>query len=531
MRAPLPSWSEAAVFFRLVRGIRPFVAEKITFEQAREAIRRRLKVREERFLEKLETAVFSCPSSPYFRLFEAAGCEPGDVRRLVRREGVESTLDRLRRAGVFVTWEEFKGWKPIYRGSQTFQVRAKDFDNPVVREHFTATSGGTSGRPVRVRIDIEELAEAAVNWAVCFDAHGWKDRPLVFWTPGNSGFASRYLRCMKFGFPYAKWFRINQPDNPADSFRALLLHRTLRFLAGLPAPQPAPLDRAPVVLESLLQLLEDGHKPIVNTTPSAACRLARLAGERGRSLSGVDFLLGAEPVTRVRRSIIESSEAGAVPTYGTSEAGWIGAQFPEARAADEVSVFRDAYAVIQRPEGGSSALVGHPILFTGLRRASPKVLVNTEIGDSAVIGFGRAPVSAPGYDVNLHTIRSFRKVTLWGTSFAVADLYHLVEETLPDRFGGGPHCYQLVEEEEPGGLTHLRLLISPEVRNVEETAVRQAFLAELRKRRHYYDLMVDVLSQADALRIERRNPIRTARGKLLPVLPLHHDRSGPGTSP
>ena len=230
-------------------------------------------------------------------------------------------------------------------------------------------------------------------------------------------------------------------------------------------------------------------------------------------MSGVDFLLGAEPVTRVRRSIIESSEAGAVPTYGTSEAGWIGAQFPEARAADEVSVFRDAYAVIQRPEGGSSALVGHPILFTGLRRASPKVLVNTEIGDSAVIGFGRAPVSAPGYDVNLHTIRSFRKVTLWGTSFAVADLYHLVEE------------------EEPGGLTHLRLLISPEVRNVEETAVRQAFLAELRKRRHYYDLMVDVLSQADALRIERRNPIRTARGKLLPVLPLHHDRSGPGTSP
>ena len=52
-------------------------------------------------------------------------------------------------------------------------------------------------------------------------------------------------------------------------------------------------------------------------------------------------------------------------------------------------------------------------------------------------------------------------MTLWGTSFAVADLYHLVEETLPDRFGGGPHAYQLVEEEEPGGLTHLRLLISP----------------------------------------------------------------------
>ncbi len=111
MRAPLPTWSEAAGFFRLIRGLRPLMAEKITFEQARDTIRRRMEIREERFLEKLETAVFSCPSSPYFQLLEAAGCEPGDVRRLVRREEIESTLDHLRRAGVFVTWEEFKGWK------------------------------------------------------------------------------------------------------------------------------------------------------------------------------------------------------------------------------------------------------------------------------------------------------------------------------------------------------------------------------------------------------------------------------------
>ncbi len=243
------------------------------------------------------------------------------------------------------------GWKPVCRGSQTFAVRERDFDNPVVREHYTATSGGTSGRPVRVRIDIEELAEAAANWAVCFDAHGWKDRPLVFWTPGHSGFANCYLRCLKFGFPYLKWFRTTRPDN-----LAALLHRTLQFLTGLPAPEPAPLDRAPVVLRFLLRLLEKGDKPIVNTTPSAACRLARLAGDRGLSLSGVAFLLEAEPVTRVRRSIIECSGAAAIPTYGTSEAGWIGAQFPEAREADEVSVFRDAYAVIQRPDGESSAL-------------------------------------------------------------------------------------------------------------------------------------------------------------------------------
>ncbi len=531
MRAPVPTWAEAAGFFRLIRGLGPFMAEKITFEEARETIKQRMEIREERFLEKLETAVFSRPMSPYFRLLKSAGCEPEDVRRLVRGEGIESALEKLRREGVFVSWEEFKGWNPIRRGSQTFAVRDRDFDNPVVREHFSATSGGTSGRPVRVRIDIEELAEAAVNWAVCFDAHGWKDRPLLFWTAGHSSFACRYLRCLKFGFPYLKWFRMTRPGNLADSLRASLLHRTLRFLTGLPAPEPAPLARVATVLESLLELLGKGHKPILNTAPSAASHLASLAGERGRSLSGVTFLLGAEPVTPVRRTTIESSGAAAVATYGTSEAGWIGAQFPEAREADEVSVFRDAYAVIKRPDAESSSPLGHPILFTGLRWASPKVLINTEIGDSAVIGNSKAPLAAPDYDVNLHTIRSFRKVTLWGTSFAVADLYRLLEETLPGRFGGNPHSYQLVEEEQPGGLTHLRLLISPEVGSVEERLIRKAFLAELGKMRHYYDSMVNLLSQADALRIERRDPIRTTRGKLLPVLPLHHDRSDSGGSP
>ena len=513
---------------RLILGVRPLMADTITFEQARATIRRRLETREERFLEKLETAVFSRPSSPYFRLLEGAGCRREDVRRMVRKEGIESTLDQLRRAGVFVTWEEFKGWSPIRRGSQTFPVRAEDFDNPVIREHYAATSGGTSGMPVRVRIDIQELAEAAVNWAVCFDAHGWRDRPLIFWTPGTSGFANRYLRCLKFGFPYLKWFRMARNDNLSEALRASLLHRTLRLLTGLPAPQGASLDRAATVLEFLLQLRDEGPQPIVNTTPSAACRLARLAQERGRSLSGVAFLLGAEPVTPVRRGIIEDSGALSVPTYGTSECGWIGAQFPEAGQADQVSVFRDAYAVIHRPGSDGPTPTGRPLLFTGLRRASPKVLFNTEIGDSAVLGANKAPVGAPGYDVNLHTIRSFRKVTLWGTSLAVADLYPLVEEALPARFGGGPHSYQLLEEEEPGGLTHLNLLISPEVGDVPEAEVQQVFLAELRRQRHYYDFMVNLLLKAEALRIQRRDPIRTSSGKLLPVLPLHLYRSSPG---
>jgi hypothetical protein len=43
------------------------------------------------------------------------------------------------------------------------------------------------------------------------------------------------------------------------------------------------------------------------------------------------------------------------------------------------------------------------------------------------------PAAAYGYDVRLHTIRSFRKVTVWGVTFAVADLEGIIEETLPAR--------------------------------------------------------------------------------------------------
>jgi hypothetical protein len=71
-------------------------------------------------------------------------------------------------------------------------------------------------------------------------------------------------------------------------------------------------------------------------------------------------------------------------------------------------VFRDAYAVIANPRPGTGAGPGHPLLFTSLRTAAPKVLLNAELGDSAVIegDVGDRWAQAFGYDLRLHTIRS-----------------------------------------------------------------------------------------------------------------------------
>jgi hypothetical protein len=104
-----------------------------------------MQTREATFLQKVEWAIFANPRSPYLKLFRAAGCELGDVRNLVKQEGIEGTLQLLLEAGIYATFDEFKGQTPAVRGSQTFVSRDADFDNPSITAHFQSRSGGTRG--------------------------------------------------------------------------------------------------------------------------------------------------------------------------------------------------------------------------------------------------------------------------------------------------------------------------------------------------------------------------------------------------
>src|SRR5690606_17518820 len=114
---------------------------------------------------------------------------------------------------------------------------------------------------------------------------------------------------------------------------------------------------------------------------------------------------------------------------------------------DQVRVFRDSYAVLGGSDGPS------PLLVSSLVRAAGKVLINVEIGDSAYVQqrSGDLPAREWGYDLTLHTIRSFRKITSFGVTLAVADLYPVVEEFLPRSFGGKVGDYQLVERQSAQG--------------------------------------------------------------------------------
>ena len=77
---------------------------------------------------------------------------------------------------------------------------------------------------------------------------------------------------------------------------------------------------------------------------------------------------------------------------------------------------------------------------------------------------------ALGFESHLSGIRSFEKLTGEGVSFVNTDFVQLVEEVLPQRFGGESTDYQLVEVENASGITRLKLVISPRVGAIDESA-------------------------------------------------------------
>jgi hypothetical protein len=515
------SLSHGAGWLRLMAGLPAFVRESCTLEDARAYVRARMAAREAIFLEKLDRSIFGHARSPYLALFQAAGCERGDVERLMGEQGVEGTLAELRRAGIYVTFGEFKGLEPAIRGSRTFAFRDTDFDNPLIRPHYFARSGGTRGTPTRIRLDLDFIGQSAHHWALWFAANDWLHRPLLFWWPYCTNIVTTQLRCARFGTTFSKWFYMVGPGTLGDRLATATLHALVRRVTGFPAPEFVPLSEAARVADCLVKMLEEGARPCLRTSPSAAARVSLAVLERGASLRGATFLLGAEPVTPARKKTIEDSGAEAVVTYGFSEGGTVGHQCPNPTTPDDVHILRDAYAVVAAPRAVGDESV-NALYLTALLPACPKVLLNTEIGDEAVIE--RRPCGCLfddiGYHDHLHTIRSFEKLTGEGVTFVGSDLFHVLEDVLPRRFGGGLADYQLLEEQDARGLPRYTLRVSPEVGELDERVVLQVFLTELGRLRNHYRGMTTLWEQAGSLRVERRPPLATRRGKLFPFRTL-----------
>jgi hypothetical protein len=526
---------DARMFGRFARDLGSFLRQTMSLDQARTLVQQRFAAREASFLRLVTHGIFKNPRSPYVPLLHLAGCELADLQTMVRDRGLEPTLQALRDAGVYVSFEEFKGRQPIVRHGREFAVQPRDFDNPHRSFHYQTESGGSTGAGTRVSHDLEHLADLAPHYLLTRDMHGVLEAPTALWRgvlPDGSGI-NNILMAARFGQMPARWFAVNvsRAAKPAFKYRlATSLTVMLSRLAGRPIPWPEQvgLDQARTVAQWAAETLRTHGACLLMVPVSRALRVCLAARDAGLDLSGATFIVAGEPLTPAKIQGIEQSGARYFPTYGLSETGRLGMGCGHPTALDDVHLLTDAFGIITHPYTIPGTETTVPALnITSLLPTAPKICLNVEIDDYGVVEQRSCGCSleAYGFSTHLHHIRSYRKLTGEGVTLIGSDMLTILEDLLPARFGGSPLDYQLLEEEDQDGFTRLSLLVHPSIRLDSETAVIETVLTALQQQNAAADSARDVWSQARALRVKRMAPIWTARGKLLPLHLLKNDTS------
>ena len=140
----MSSIGRITAYARFAVGLKRYLQEPATAELGREVIRLLLLDREARFLTLVRRAVYEGERSPCLALLWRAGCECGDLERMVRSDGIEFDLTRLRDAGVYITIDEFKCRQDTVRGSIAIRCEPQDSDNPFL--HRSIATGGSGSR-------------------------------------------------------------------------------------------------------------------------------------------------------------------------------------------------------------------------------------------------------------------------------------------------------------------------------------------------------------------------------------------------
>jgi hypothetical protein len=176
-------------------------------------------------------------------------------------------------------------------------------------------------------------------------------------------------------------------------------------------------------------------------------------------------------------------------------------------------------ALLQKERRGGGQRQVPVNVYTTLYHTTPKLLLNVESDDYGVVERRSCGclLDRIGFDLHLHTIRSWEKLTSEGMNFIGADLLRLVEEVLPSRHGGSPGDYQFLEEEERG-LPKVTLLVSPRVGVVDESAVSETVLSFLGSAPGSATDYSDRWREGQTLRVRRAEPVATQASK---VLALH----------
>lgn len=488
----------------------------MTLEDARTDTVRRLQSRESAFISSLRHLIYAHRGSPYRALLQHAGCELGDVERMVTADGLEATLSTLATNGAYVTFDEMKGRAPAVRGSRTFSFTGRDFDNPLARPHFAVYSGGSRGAATRVPRTLALVAEIAAELALVLEANQLTRPRFAYWMAGAY---NRLMVTGKLGMETAGWFFPIKPLPRRVTLGAAYI-RLLGRLGGVYYPMPGylPIEQPERMAHWLAQ--QARHGPIVfNSVASSAARVAQSALDAGLDLSHVTFYATSEPVTAERRRPIDRLGSRVTVTYGSTEVQIVGYGCPDGEGADDLHFFSNRVALVQRRrelfQGGPEL---DALALTSLSLNANKVCLNAETGDYARVETRDCGCSlgAIGLRTHLSEIRSFEKLSTEGTTFAHSNLQSVLERTLPAHFGGSSLDYQLVEDHDQSGRTRLELRIHPTVGPVDEAVARQVFLTSLASDGLVAQYHTALLDRLQSIVIVRQPPVVSPTGKILP---------------
>jgi hypothetical protein len=517
--------SDWRTYARFAWELPRFLRHRVTLERSRAIVQQRLAEREGNFLRMVERGIFGHPRSPYLPVLKLAQVELGDIQNMVQDKGLEATLRALREAGVYVAFEEFKGREPIVRHGKVIQVKAREFDNPYLRPHYYAMTGGTTGTGTRVRIELERVAEQVPHVMLNEEAHGLSTLPQAIWfgtLPDHIG-TSYVLKRAHFGRMPQRWFSpIRVQGWRSWKYRLAtqyILAAAERSGVPIPRPEPLPLDRAAVIARWAADAVAGHGGCVVAGFVSSLVRVSVAAREAGLDLTGTTFLGSGEPPTPAKVEQMRRVGARWVPSYWFTEIGPVGQGCANPVDENDLHLLKDVLALIQAPRlvPGTEWTVD-AFYFTALLPSASKIMLNVESDDYGVIETRSCGClwEKYGFTEHVRQVRSFRKLTGEGVTLVGSEMVRILEEVLPARFGGSPLDYQLLEEEDEDGFTRLSLLVSPKVEIADEAEVIQAVLDALG---HGVEANIAraFWSQARTLRVKRVEPTWTTRGKLMPL--------------
>jgi hypothetical protein len=519
--------SNARMYGRFAFGLPAFLRRRISLDEARALVRKGLAERDANFLRVVKRGIYDNPRSPYRPLLGIARWGLRDIENSVQTKGVEPTLHELRGAGVYFTFEEYKGRTPVVRGGQVVPVDARNFDNPFAARAYEASTGGSTGAGTRVAMDLDTMAAQVPHILLARQVNDMLEGPMAIWRgtlPDPTGVGIILRAAVHGGMPQ-RWFT---PITRADFKPALkdrlatsgIIALTRLFGVPCPRPEPVPIDQAGVLARWAAGTVREHGRCVIGVAVGLACRICLAALDEGISLTGVVFMSGGEPFTPARAQVIARTGARLVPHYISVDAGPIGISCARPSAVDDLHLLSDCVALIQHPRQIAHSDVSvDAFYFTALRPTASKILVNVESDDHGVLEKRSCgcPLEALGYTHHLRQVRSFGKLTGEGVTLVGSDMVRILEEVLPARFGGSPQDFQLLEEEDEHGLSRLTLLVSPRLPIDREDLVVKTVLEALGRSSVAADLARAFWQQAGTFRVTRAEPVWTNRGKFSPL--------------